>query len=239
MDYSNYKSETLSLWDVELNERFHLIQQIVPENCSLLGYKLYYYANALFESESNVVHEIQNFVPIIELLIRAHDCFTTDCNMKGITLVLKKCQPLITIFVNLNEWRYVVRVFTGIRRYLEMKFVFQLLHENDQFEFLLRKEFVKDTHLKMALLEYLEKHCPYNQELYRMVALHFNLFSEVASIWEAEAESLIKNLVYLSEMDTECNKCASVYSYIIDNEDTKIQLQKVRIFLIIYFFYIL
>ncbi|KAG5898667.1 hypothetical protein JTB14_005426 [Gonioctena quinquepunctata] len=58
----------------------------------------------------------------------------------------------------------------------------------------------------MALLEYLKKYCPDNKELYKIVGLHFTLFSEVAWLWEREAQSVIKNLIAISRLEMQNNK---------------------------------
>lgn len=210
-----------------------MIYQVIPENCTLLGYKLYTYASTLLkiQTDSNVKYEIKNFIPIIEILIRAHDCFTNDCNMEGITLVLKKCHPIISILLNLQDWKHIVRLLTGIGRYTEMNYVFHLLQVNEQFEFLLRKGSNKDTALKIALLDYLRNNCPENDEMYRMVALHFVLYSEVAVLWEREAASIINNLVAIAKLEMQANNVNSdvaTYVNLTATDETKLLLQKVK-----------
>lgn len=98
---------------------------------------------------------------IVELLIRSHDCFTASCNMEGIASVLRKCQNLANTLQLLKHWAllvyelvklnvlrnsstlhklyfmYQVRLVTGVGRFTEMNYIFQILKENDQFEFLL------------------------------------------------------------------------------------------------------
>ena len=74
---------------------------------------------------------------IVELLIRSHDCFTAACNMEGIASVLRKCQQLANSLQTLKHWSLLVRLVTGVGRFTEMNYIFQILTENDQFEFLL------------------------------------------------------------------------------------------------------
>lgn len=74
---------------------------------------------------------------IVELLIRSHDCFTASCNMEGIASVLRKCQQLANSLQNLKHWSLLVRLITGVGRFTEMNYIFKIMKENDQFEFLL------------------------------------------------------------------------------------------------------
>lgn len=74
---------------------------------------------------------------IVELLIRSHDCFTASCNMEGIASVLRKCQQLANSLQNLKHWSLLVRLVTGVGRFTEMNYIFKILKEHDQFEFLL------------------------------------------------------------------------------------------------------
>lgn len=90
----------------------------------------------------------------------------------------------------------------GVGRYTELNYVFSILKENDQFEFLLSKASKRDERLKISCIEYLKKFCPEDRKLYELVAVHFNLYSETATIWEREAQGCIKNLlaIALAEM---------------------------------------
>lgn len=150
--------------------------------------------------------------------------------MEGISTILKKCQEIISHLLTLRSWKLIVRLLTGVGRYTEMNYVFQILKENDQFEFLLRKGSRKDNGLKTALLEYLKKFCPDNRELYKIVALHFTLFSEVAVLWEREAQSVIKNLIAISRLEMQNNKLnpeTEPFVLFSNADGTKICLKKV------------
>lgn len=222
------------MWDLYLDQDFHLILQLLQENCSLLGMKLFAYSKALQMSQSLEYGElcrISEFALIVELLIRAHDCFTADCNMEGIAIVLKKSQTLVALLLQLQSWKLIVRLLTGIRRYTEMEYVFQILRENEQFEFLLSKGSKKDNSLKLALLDYLKKYCLDNSELFRIVALHFTLFSEVAHLWELEADGVIRNLITISKLEMEnngLNPNTELFVFFSGTDGTKICLHKVR-----------
>lgn len=41
------------------------------------------------------------------------------------------------------------------------------------------------------MLDFLKQHCPEDQELFRLVALHFSMLSEVADLWESEGHRLL------------------------------------------------
>lgn len=150
----------------------------------------------------------------------------------GISTILKKCKTVINHLVTLRSWKLIVRLLTGVGRYTEMKYVFHVLKENDQFEYLLSKGSKKDNNLKNALITYLRKYCPDNRELYKLVALHFALFSEVALLWEREAQSVIKNLIEISKLEMENNKLdpkEEMFVLLSNSDGTKICLNRVSV----------
>ncbi|KAB0803687.1 hypothetical protein PPYR_00657 [Photinus pyralis] len=230
-EHIKLNSDTVILWNLTLDTDFSVILQLLIENCSALGLKLYSYASALHRSELKPLDYLELNV-IIELLIRAHDCFTADCNMEGISIILRKCQTIILLSLQLKNWKCIVRLLTGVARYTEMNYVFHILRENDQFEFLLRKGNNKDNSLKVALLRYLKKYCPEDRELYRMVALHFTLFSEIAQLWQEEARSITRNLIAISKLEMQNNgiNIEAVPFVLLTNTDgTKICLNKAMV----------
>lgn len=216
--------ESVIMWDLNLDQQFHLVLQLCSENNSILGKKLLSFINARQESE---IKENEMYV-VVELLVRAHDCFNSFCNMEGISSVLRKAQAITSNLVHLKNWKLIVRLLTGIARYTEMHYIFQILKENDQFEFLLKKNFRDNNGLKVALFKFLKKHCPKNQELYRIVALHFKLFSEVAELWENEALEMISNLIEIAKLEVQ-NQGRSVdmdFILFTNNESTRLCLNK-------------
>ncbi|XP_072396296.1 spatacsin [Diabrotica undecimpunctata] len=229
--YVTSYSDQYVMWDLKMDQDFHLVLQLLQDNCSLLGHKIYAYASATHKSQvlADLDFKISKLALVVELLISAHDCFTADCNMEGISIILKKCQSVISHLLTLRSWKLIVRLLTGIGRYTEMNYVFQILREHDQFEFLLRKGSRKDNNLKTALLEYLKKYCPDNKELYKIVALHFTLFSEVALLWEREAHSIIKNLIAVAKLEMQNNRLnpdAEPFILLSNTDGTKICLNK-------------
>ncbi|PBC28068.1 Spatacsin [Apis cerana cerana] len=196
----------ICLWEYSLNTNFRIIMELCND-VSLLGWKLLKTANKLLSHSHGEKTNALTLKTIVELLIRAHDCFTTSCNMEGIASVLCKCQIFANILQNLKYWTLLVRLVTGVGRFTEMNYIFQILKENDQFEFLLGKGLNKVTGLETALLDFLKHHCPENKELFTLVALHFRLYHELALMWENEAKDLIKTII--SNATKEYNKLQS------------------------------
>lgn len=196
----------ICLWEYSLNTNFRIIMELCND-VSLLGWKLLKTANKLLGHSHGEKTNALTLKTIVELLIRAHDCFTTSCNMEGIASVLCKCQIFANILQNLKYWTLLVRLVTGVGRFTEMNYIFQILKENDQFEFLLGKGLNKVTGLETALLDFLKHHCPENKELFTLVALHFRLYHELALMWENEAKDLIKTII--SNATKEYNKLQS------------------------------
>ncbi|KAL3286719.1 hypothetical protein HHI36_001214 [Cryptolaemus montrouzieri] len=225
------KTDHPLMWDLNLNTDFNYILRLLHDDCSILGYKIFSYARALFKAyiTSNTDMKISELAFIIEIIIRAHDCFSADCNMEGISAILNKCQTIVMHLVTFRSWKLIVRLLTSIARYSEMNYVFQILKENDQFEFLLMKGSRQDSALKIALLEYLRKYCPDNRDLYKMVALHFALFSEVALLWERDAKSVMKNLIGISKLEMQNNKInpdTEPYVIFTNTDGTRLCLSK-------------
>ncbi|KAJ8927655.1 hypothetical protein NQ314_019857 [Rhamnusium bicolor] len=231
-NYVKSKSDDFLMWNLKMDQEFHLVLQLLQDNCSLLGYKIYSYASTIHKAQvsANLDFKISELALVVELLITAHNCFTADCNMEGISVILKKCQMVISHLLILRSWKLIVRLLTGVARYTEMNYVFQILREHDQFEFLLRKGSRKDNGLKVALLDYLKKYCPDNRELYKIVALHFTLFSEVALLWEREAQSVIRNLIAISKLEMQNNRLnpdTQPFVLFTNTDGTRICLNKV------------
>lgn len=77
-------------------------------------------------------------------------------------------RSLISQLLTFQQWGLITRLLTGIQRYFEMGYVFTLLKENDQFEFLLRKGMDRLPLLRQALLDFLRPNCATNRELFRL-----------------------------------------------------------------------
>ncbi|XP_069570605.1 spatacsin [Brachyistius frenatus] len=134
---------------------------------------------------------------IVELLIVAHDCFSLTCNMEGIVRVLQAARHLSHTYLAPGEhYSLLVRLLTGIGRYNEMTYIFDLLHHNHCFEMLLRKkvdtERGQSSNLKTALLDYIKRCLPADSEKYNMVALCFSMRREIGENHEMAARTQLK-----------------------------------------------
>lgn len=138
-------------------------------------------------------HKKQNTITV-ELLIKAHDCFVHECSMEGIAFVLQRCKILSSVLTTAKSWRLIVRLLMGVGRYRDMYYCFETLMQNDQFESLLGQFDDDRVHgLKEAIISYLREHHPEDKENYRLTALHFHMFQELAQISEEEARATIDN----------------------------------------------
>ncbi|XP_036390743.1 spatacsin [Megalops cyprinoides] len=129
----------------------------------------------------------------VELLILAHDCFSLTCNMEGIMRVLQAARHLShTHLAHSERYGLLVRLLTGIGRYNEMTYIFDLLNQNHRFEMLLRKKVESNTTLKTALLDYIKRCLPGDSEKHNMVALCFSMCREIGENHEAAARTQLK-----------------------------------------------
>ncbi|CAM1313715.1 Uncharacterised protein g6334 [Pycnogonum litorale] len=137
-----------------------------------------------------------------ELCIRSHECYTAACNMEGISRVLKKARSVTSQLEKDQEFALIVRLLTGIGRYGEMNYVFDLLREHDKYELLFRKGMEKVQNLKVSFLEYLKRFHRNDYETYNMVALHFLMYREIAETLEANAKARIKDFEDVEYFDS-------------------------------------
>ncbi|XP_076863202.1 spatacsin [Brachyhypopomus gauderio] len=129
----------------------------------------------------------------VELLILAHDCFSLTCNMEGIVKVLQAARHLSHNHLAHKEgYGLLVRLLTGIGRYNEMTYIFDLLNQNHHFEILLRKKEESNTRLKTALLDYIKRCLPGDSEKHNMVALCFSMRREIGENHEGAARTQLK-----------------------------------------------
>ncbi|XP_023789390.1 spatacsin [Cyanistes caeruleus] len=130
---------------------------------------------------------------ITELLILAHSCFSLTCHMEGITRVLQAARLLTEEHLApREEYGLVVRLLTGIGRYNEMTYIFELLHHKHYFEVLMRKKLDPSGTLKVALLDYTKRCRPGDSEKHNMIALCFSMCREIGQNHEAAASTQLK-----------------------------------------------
>ncbi|XP_025775872.1 spatacsin isoform X1 [Puma concolor] len=123
-----------------------------------------------------------------ELLILAHHCFTLTCHMEGISRVLQAARLLTDKHLAPSEeYGLMVRLLTGIGRYNEMTYIFDLLHKKHYFEVLMRKKLDPSGTLKTALLDYIKRCRPGDSEKHNMIALCFSMCREIGENHEAAA----------------------------------------------------
>ncbi|XP_037358287.1 spatacsin [Talpa occidentalis] len=140
----------------------------------------------LLEKISSVPHG--ELACTTELLILAHHCFTLTCHMEGIIRVLQAARLLTDNHLAPNEeYGLVVRLLTGIGRYNEMTYIFDLLHKKHYFEVLMRKKLDPSGTLKTALLDYIKRCRPGDSEKHNMIALCFSMCREIGENHEAAA----------------------------------------------------
>ncbi|XP_075147021.1 uncharacterized protein LOC142221248 isoform X2 [Haematobia irritans] len=141
-------------------------------------------------------HKKQNII-YVELLIKAHQAFVHECSMEGIANVLNRCKMLNNVLAQAKSWSLIVRMLTGIGRYREMYFCFDTLIENEQFESLLGQfDEEKTIGLRQAILAYLREYCDPQQgkELFKLAALHFLMYKDLAELWEQDAQEIQNNI---------------------------------------------
>ncbi|XP_026166506.1 spatacsin [Mastacembelus armatus] len=187
---STQELQTAEKQVVRLSEGHDSLVQLIRlcEDPNLVGVKL-------LENLSTV--PLRDLSCIVELLIVAHDCFSLTCNMEGIVRVLQAARHLShTYLAPREQYSLLVRLLTGIGRYNEMTYVFDLLHQNHRFEMLLRKKVDTDgrqsSSLKTALLDYIKRCLPADSEKHNMVALCFTMRREIGENHEMAARTQLK-----------------------------------------------
>jgi spatacsin len=144
----------------------------------------------LFHLKAGVLDEYS--LPVVaEFYIRAHDCFSFCCDIEGISLVLRNVKFLVMQqLAPACDYSSMIRVLTGIGRYSEMTYIFDILKEHHKFELLLGKRIEKVPQLRVALLDSLKG----DKEMYPLVALNFSMHREIAEMLEADAIRAIRGV---------------------------------------------
>ncbi|XP_050076424.1 uncharacterized protein LOC126563760 [Anopheles maculipalpis] len=140
---------------------------------------------------------------IVALLVKAHDCFVHECSMEGIMEVLACCKALTVILTAAKSWNLIVKLLVGIGRYRDMYYCFETLISHEQFESLLGQFDDRATNgrrLQSAIITFLNEHCPERRDYFRLAALHFRMYREIAELWETEAHNTIDAIVKTYEM---------------------------------------
>ncbi|CAH2073718.1 unnamed protein product, partial [Iphiclides podalirius] len=165
----------------------------------------------------------------IELLVVAHECFSSACDTEGVAVSLRSGQALAARLLAARSWRLMVRLLTGLARYTECAYIFQALRDNHQFEFLLGQfDYMlgqqpdRIAEFKHGLLDFLKTHCPGDTDAYIMVALHFNMHAEAAAVKRKQALDLIDDLERIAADEARLSKrAAPAWVLVHDNVSTR------------------
>ncbi|XP_069672308.1 spatacsin [Periplaneta americana] len=176
------------LWGYDLDVNFHLFLELCDDP-SKLGTKLLAEATHVGATSPHLCNLV------VEMLIRAHDCYTAALNMEGIATVLRRVQMLHKTLEQSEQWSLMVRLLTGIERYTEMNYIFQTLKENDQFESLLGRRSDKVPNLKVAVVDFLKRYYPQDRETFHVTCIHFQMYSEVGDMWESDGHEAVRALL--------------------------------------------
>ncbi|XP_074605331.1 spatacsin [Brevipalpus obovatus] len=135
-------------------------------------------------------NDIQPIVAV-EICIKSHECFSLCCDIEGISSVLRNARYLVNQYLlPTKNHQAMIRLLTGIGRYSEMSYIFDILKENHQFELLLRKGYQKINQLRVALLDYLKN----DREMYPLIALNFSMHREIAEMLESNALRSLRSI---------------------------------------------
>jgi spatacsin len=170
--------------------QFAELAQLCPDH-NEVGSHLLSMAKSLSTTQQQTT---QNITVQVELLVRAHDCYTLGCSVDGISEVLLVVRQWVPNLILLKLFSLVVRLLTGIGRFYEMDYILQLLMENDQFESLLHTGLEKEEQLRVALMDYLQTHHPNDHEKMQMVALKFGMFYELANTKQEQAKRDLRRI---------------------------------------------
>lgn len=125
----------------------------------------------------------------VEICIKSHECFSLCCDIEGISSVLRNARSIVTHhLIPTKNHQSMIRLLTGIGRYSEMSYIFDILRDNHQFELLLKKGFHKSNQLRVALLDYLKG----DKEMYPLIALNFSMHREIAEMLEDSAHKTLR-----------------------------------------------
>ena len=215
------RSETVDdIWNFNLSQDLHLILELCP-NTTLLGNYLLKFFEIFSKdqvdipiklegtSEQNRICQYlndmlnpqiislkkQNTIRV-ELLIIAHESFVHECSTEGIGTILNLAKNLCNHLASKKSYTLIVKLLCGIGRYREMLYCFETLIKNEQFEVLLGQFTDKQTNgLKLAILNYLNEYHPTNKEYYRMVASHYQMYTELGAIWRKDSLEKLQTLL--------------------------------------------
>ncbi|XP_077989349.1 spatacsin-like [Glandiceps talaboti] len=185
-----YTGGELIFSPVSNKENFPMLVKLCDDP-AVLGNRLLDTAISL--ASSNTDNSSLVFTMETELIVRSHQCHTMCYSMEGIASVLRTCRSRSVVLAAAEEYSLLVRILTGVGRYSEMTYIFDILMKVQQFELLFKKG-IKHDKLKVALLDYLKRHHPADKETFTMVALKFSMHREIAESLEHEAKTYLQHI---------------------------------------------
>ncbi|CAL1270733.1 unnamed protein product [Larinioides sclopetarius] len=174
------------------NEGFQLIVKLCQDP-SLLGHALMNIFSAEC-SELNDKSPDKSFSLVVELCICAHECFTAACNMDGISQILHNAQALVTLLEEADQFPIMVHLLTGLGRYSEMMYVFDILKSNEKLTMLFEKKMENVPNLKLALMDYLTRCSQSEGDYFYALASRFGMHREKAQILEMSVQKKLSQL---------------------------------------------
>ncbi|XP_042895263.2 spatacsin-like [Parasteatoda tepidariorum] len=115
--------------------------------------------------------------------------------MDGISQILHNAQTLVTLLEEAEKFSTMVHLLTGLDRYSEMMYVFDILKSHDKFSILFEKKMDNMPNLRLALLDYLKKYPPSeNDNYFYTLANRFGMHREKAEILEMSVQKLLSQL---------------------------------------------
>lgn len=77
--------------------------------------------------------------------------------------------------------------------------------------------------LHVAISEFLQRRCPQDREIRKMVAAHFGLHSKVATFWQEDADEIISSLSGTPEILKDSGKTRQALNLALDNYSHAVQ----------------
>jgi uncharacterized protein YqeY len=180
-----------------------------------------------------VIYIMDNFNKIshhveVELLIRAHFCFTLSHNVQGSTQVLQIIKDRVHEYVKHKEFRLLVRLVVGTKEYTNLQYILDILVEYDCFELILstKKTFADDDNekkeLQRSLYFFLKLRHPRHTHLLKLLFLSFKMYREYADFCLEKAREEVKILSQKWKQNIitqEVNKLVEIMKTLLDAAD--------------------
>ncbi|KAJ6226427.1 hypothetical protein M0813_10856 [Anaeramoeba flamelloides] len=167
--------------------------------------------------------DLIEYVIEVELFVRAYLCFSMCCCISGIRRILAILKKRVPVYIQNGKINLIPWILRGVNEYEELEYLFELLHENNQFELILSKNLNKDSQseLQFAISKYLKNKMSQNKiknkdqengnenfndinfdigqnnndnQRLLMVYLRFNMFYQIGDYYRNLAHKQLKSL---------------------------------------------